>query len=45
MSLELRAFAERMDAVDLERKRDYYDEVREEARMLGNLVPLLVQAE
>jgi hypothetical protein len=41
LSLELRAFAERMDAVDLERKRDYFEEVREKARMLGRAVPPL----
>jgi hypothetical protein len=35
LSLELCAFAERMDAVDLERERDYYEVVREKARMLG----------
>jgi len=42
LSLELRAFAEWMDAVDLERKRDYYEAVREKARMLGRPVPSLV---
>jgi hypothetical protein len=41
LSLELRAFAERMDAVDLERQRDYYESVREKARMLGRAVPTL----
>ena len=39
LSLELRAFAEQMDAVDLGRERDYYEEVREKARMLGHAVP------
>jgi hypothetical protein len=43
LSLELRAFAERMDAVDLDRERDYYEAVREKARMLGRSVPFLVQ--
>lgn len=43
LSLELRAFAERMDAVDLERKRDYYEVVREKARMLGREVPMQAQ--
>jgi hypothetical protein len=43
LSLELRAFAERMDAVDLGRERDYYDQVREKARMLGRAVPILIQ--
>jgi hypothetical protein len=41
LSLELRAFAERMDAVDRERERDYYDVVREKARMLGRGVSSL----
>jgi hypothetical protein len=39
LSLELRAFAERMDAVDQQRERDYYEAVREKARMLGRAVP------
>ena len=39
-SLELRAFAERMDAVNLERERDYYESVREKARVLGRTVPM-----
>jgi hypothetical protein len=39
LSLELRAFAERMDAVDLERQRDYYESVREKARMQGRAAP------
>lgn len=41
LSLELRAFSERMDAVDLERERDYYEVVREKARTLGRAVPIL----
>jgi hypothetical protein len=41
LSLELRAFAERMDAVDLERERDYYNAVREKTCMLGRAVPIL----
>jgi hypothetical protein len=41
LSIELRAFAERMDAVDLERERDYYEVVREKARMLGRALPIL----
>jgi hypothetical protein len=40
LSLELRAFAERMDVMDLERERDYYEVVREKARMLGMAVPI-----
>jgi hypothetical protein len=40
LSIELRDFATRMDAVDLERQRDYYEEVREKARMLGQPVPI-----
>jgi hypothetical protein len=39
LSLELRAFAEQMDTVDLDRERDYFEEVREKARMLGKAVP------
>jgi hypothetical protein len=39
LSLELRAFAEQMDMVDLDRERDYFQEVREKARMLGKAVP------
>jgi hypothetical protein len=41
LSLELRAFAERMDTVDRERERDYYEVVREKARMLGRSIPSL----
>ena len=41
LSLELRAFAERMDTVDSERQRDYYEGVREKAPMLGRAVPFL----
>jgi len=41
LSLELRAFSERIDAVDLERERDYFEAVREKARMLGRAVPFL----
>jgi hypothetical protein len=40
LSLELRAFSEQMDAVDLERGRDYYETVREKARMLGRAMPI-----
>jgi hypothetical protein len=39
LSQELRAFAERMDEVDAERDRDFAEEVREKARMLGRAVP------
>jgi hypothetical protein len=39
LSQELRAFAERMDEVDAERSRDFAEEVREKARMLGRAVP------
>jgi hypothetical protein len=39
LSQELRAFAERMDEVDTERDRDFAEEVREKARMLGRAVP------
>jgi len=41
LSLELRAFAEQMDAIDLEQGREYYQAVREKARMLGRPVPIL----
>jgi len=44
LSLELCAFSERMDAVDLERERDYYEAVREKARMLGKAVPIRREA-
>jgi len=40
LSTELRDFALRMEELDSERARDYYDEVREKARMLGRPVPL-----
>jgi hypothetical protein len=39
LSTELRAFATRMEELDEEHGRDYYDEVREKARMLGQAVP------
>jgi len=39
LSIERRAFAERMDAVDLERGRHYYEAVREKPRMMGKSVP------
>jgi hypothetical protein len=38
LSLELRAFAERMDEVDAERERDLAEEVREKVRTLGRAV-------
>jgi hypothetical protein len=44
LSLELRAFAEQMDAVDLDRERDYCEGVREKARMLGRAVPISSKA-
>jgi len=40
LSLELRAYAERMDAMDLERSRDYDEAAREKARMLGRAAPI-----
>lgn len=40
LSIELRDFAARMEEVDVERRRDYYEEVREKARMLGREVPV-----
>jgi hypothetical protein len=40
LSQELHAFAERMDNVDAERGRDFAEDVREKARMLGRAVPL-----
>jgi hypothetical protein len=40
LSQELHAFAERMDEVDAERGRDYAEEVREKARMLGKPLPM-----
>jgi hypothetical protein len=39
LSLELRAFVVRTEEADVERGRDYYEEVREKARMLGRPVP------
>jgi hypothetical protein len=39
LSLEVRAFVERMDEVDAELQRDFAEEVREKARMLGRCVP------
>jgi hypothetical protein len=39
LGLELRAFAARMEEVDAERGRDFAEEVREKARMLGKPVP------
>ncbi len=43
LSQELRAFADRMEEVDAERGRDFAEEVREKARMLGKPVPLRTQ--
>lgn len=40
LSQELRAFADHMEEVDAERGRDFAEEVREKARMLGKPVPL-----
>jgi hypothetical protein len=40
LSQELGAFARRMEEVDAEKDRDYYEEVREKARMLGRAVPI-----
>lgn len=40
LSLELRAFASRMDEVDAEREWDFAEEVREKARMLGKPLPI-----
>ena len=44
LSVELRAFSQRMDAVDLTRERDYYEVVREKARVLGKAVPVRPKA-
>jgi hypothetical protein len=44
LSTEQRDFALRMEEVDSERARDYYDEVREKARMLGRAVPMQAEA-
>jgi len=43
LSLELRAFAKRMEEVDEEKGRDFADEVREKARQLGRPVPICGQ--
>jgi hypothetical protein len=40
LSQELAAFAKRMDEVDHAKRRDYAEEVREKARMLGKPVPM-----
>ena len=40
LSTELRAFALRMEEIDSQQARDYYDEVREKARMVGRPVPM-----
>ena len=40
LSQELHAFADVMDEVDARRGRDFAEEVREKARMLGKPVPL-----
>lgn len=40
LSLELHRFVERMEEVDAERGRDFAEEVREKARMMGKPVPL-----
>ncbi len=40
LSLELRAFARAMEEIDERRGREYDEEVREKARMLGRPVPL-----
>ncbi len=40
LSLELRAFARAMEEIDERRGREYQEEVREKARMLGRPVPL-----
>jgi hypothetical protein len=39
LSLELGAFAQAMEMRDLEEQRDYAEEIREKARMLGKPVP------
>jgi hypothetical protein len=39
LSLELGAFAQAMEAKDLDEQRDYAEEIREKARMLGKPVP------
>ena len=40
LSQEVGAFVVHMDEVDAERGRDFAEEVREKARMLGKPVPL-----
>jgi hypothetical protein len=40
LSQELHAFADEMDEVDAKRGRDFAEEVREKARMLGKPVPM-----
>jgi hypothetical protein len=42
LSTELRDFALHMEDIDGEQAREYYEEVREKARMLGRPVPLQV---
>jgi hypothetical protein len=44
LSQELRAFAEQMDEVDFKRGRDFAEEVREKARMLGKPVPMRAES-
>ena len=44
LSQELHAFAEHMDEVDLKRGRDFAEEVREKARMLGKPVPMRIES-
>ena len=39
LSLELGAFAQAVEAMDLEEERDYAEEIREKARMLGKPIP------
>ncbi len=39
LSIELRDFAERMEDIDAQKAREYYEEVREKARMLGQSAP------
>jgi hypothetical protein len=43
LSPELRSFAEWMDALDLERVRDFCQALREQARMLGTALPIIAQ--
>ena len=42
LSQELHAFADAMDEEDVKRGRDFAEEVREKARMLGRPVPMQV---